>query len=321
MSLTLLVLSKPNAPHLRLLERLPDDVRILAGNRIELFSQVAPEADVMLNGFVSLDLLRQVFLMAPNLRWVHSLSAGVENTLFPELIASPIPLTNASGVFSRSLGEFVIASALFFDKKIAQMRQQQKEGRWVDMDVEELHGKTMGIVGYGSIGRSCAHLARAFGMKVLATRRRPDLCQGDPLVDQAFPPSQLAPMMALSDFVVVCSPLTPSTKGLIGKAEIAAMKPSAIIMNVGRGPVIKEQPLIDALLQNRIRGAALDVFDEEPLPEGHPFYSLDNVLLSPHSADHTPGWSEASMEFFVQNFDRFHKGDPLLNLVNKQEGY
>jgi phosphoglycerate dehydrogenase-like enzyme len=321
MPLTLFVLSKPNAPHLCLLERLPEDVRILTGNQLELFTAVAPEADVMLNGFVPLELLRQVFLIAPNLRWVHSLSAGVENTLFPELIASPVPLTNASGVFSRSLGEFVIAAALFFDKKLAQMRQQQKEGRWVDMDVEELHGKTMGIVSYGSIGRSCARLARAFGMKVLATRRRPELCLGDPLVDQAFPPSQIAQMMALSDFVVVCSPLTPSTRGLIGWAEIAAMKPTAIIINVGRGPVIQEQPLIDALRENRIRGAALDVFDQEPLPEGHPFYSLDNVLLSPHSADHTPGWSEASMEFFIQNFDRFHKGEPLLNLVNKQEGY
>ncbi|MBM3810863.1 MAG: D-2-hydroxyacid dehydrogenase [Acidimicrobiia bacterium] len=321
MPLTLLVLSKPEAAHLRLLEALPDEVRIVTGNQHEIFAQVAPEADAILNGFVSLDLFRDVFLQTKKLRWIHSLSAGVENTLFPELIESPVPLTNASGVFSRSLAEFVIAGALYFDKKIQQMQQNQKQGRWVNMDVDELHGKTMGIVSYGSIGRACAKLARAFGMKVLATRRRPELCDGDELVDKAYAPSQVAEMMAASDFVVICSPLTPSTRGLIGPAELAAMKPSAILMNVGRGPVVVEDALIAVLREGKIRGAALDVFDKEPLPEGHPFYSMENVLLSPHSADHTPGWTEASMQFFIENFGRFHRGQPLLNIVNKREGY
>jgi phosphoglycerate dehydrogenase-like enzyme len=320
-ALTLFVLSNPTAPHLKVLDALPPETRIITGNDAALFTDAAPQADVLLNGFVKLDLFREVFRNAVNLKWVHSLSAGVENTLFPELIASPVPLTNARGVFSRSLGEFVITGALYFDKKITQMQRQQREGRFDAMDVGELHGKTLGIVSYGSIGRASAKLARAFGMRVLATRRRPDLSQGDDLVDATFAPSRLAEMMAQSDFVAICSPLTPETRGLVGPAEIAAMKPSAVLINVGRGPVVNEPALIDALRNNRIRGAALDVFEQEPLPAGHPFYSMENVLLSPHSADHTPGWTESAVEFFVENFHRFAKGQPLENIVDKKAGY
>jgi len=286
---TLLVLSKPHASYLRLLEQLPDSIHIVVGNQMEMFDSTASKADVLLNCFTPLRLFRDLFLRCPNLNWVHSFSAGVENTLFPELIASPVPLTNARGVFSRSLAEFAIAGALFFDKKIADMRRQQAEGRWVNMDVDELHGKTMGIVSYGSIGQACARLAKAFGMKVLAMRRRPELSASDPLVDHVYGPGQLRDMITLSDFVVIASPITPETRGLVGAEEIAAMKSSAVLINVGRGPVVVEAALIDALSHHRIRGAALDVFDVEPLPAGHPFYSLDNVLLSPHSADHTPG--------------------------------
>lgn len=318
---TLLVLSKPHASYLRLLEQLPDSTHIVVGNQMEMFDSTASKADVLLNCFTPLRLFRDLFLRCPDLKWVHSFSAGVENTLFPELIASPVPLTNARGVFSRSLAEFAIAGALFFDKKIADMRRQQAEGRWVNMDVDELHGKTMGIVSYGSIGHACAKLAKAFGMKVLAMRRRPELSAHDPLVDHVYGPGQLRDMIALSDFVVIASPITPETRGLVGSEEIAAMKPSAVLINVGRGPVVVESALIDALANHRIRGAALDVFDVEPLPAGHPFYSLDNVLLSPHSADHTPGWTDQSMVFFVENFHRYVKGEPLENVVDKHAGY
>jgi phosphoglycerate dehydrogenase-like enzyme len=189
------------------------------------------------------------------------------------------------------------------------------------MDVEELYGKTMGIVSYGSIGQATARLAKAFGMKVVAMRRRPELSAGDPLVDKVYGPGELREMIAESDFVVIASPITAETRGMVGEAEIAAMKPSAVLINVGRGPVVKEAALIDALKHQRIRGAALDVFDVEPLPAGHPFYALDNVLLSPHSADHTPGWTDQSMVFFVENFRRFVNGEPLENVVDKQAGY
>jgi len=320
-NVNLLVVAKPNAQYLRLLDRLPPETNLVVGNTPELFDERAPQADVLLNCMSPLAVFRAVFLKAPNLRWVHSLSAGVENSLFPELVASPVPLTNARGAFSRSLAEFVICGALYFDKKVDDMRRQQKEGRWVNMDVEELHGKTMGIVSYGSIGQASARLAKAFGMKVWATRKRPEVSANDPLVDRVFGLPQLREMIAGSDFVVVCSPLTPETRGFIGAAEIAAMKPSAVFMNVGRGPVVVESALIEALREKRIRGAALDVFETEPLPAGHPMFSLENVLLSPHSADHTPGWVEQSVELFLANFERYVKGEPLENVVNKKEGY
>jgi phosphoglycerate dehydrogenase-like enzyme len=273
------------------------------------------------NCFLPRPLFREVFMLAPKLRWVHSMSVGVENALFPELIASAAPLTNARGAFSRALGEFAMLGALFFDKKTAEMRKQQSEHRWVNMDVEEVYGKTLGIVSYGSIGQAVAKLAKAFGMTVWAMRKRPELSAGDPLVDRIFGNDGLKEMMAGSDYVVVCSPLTPDTRGMIGAEELAVMKPTGVFMNVGRGPVVVESALIDALTNKKIRGAALDVFDQEPLPEDHPFWSMENVLLSPHSADHTPGWQDIAMEIFIDNFYRFTKGEPLMNLVDKQAGY
>ena len=317
----LVVTPNPAAPHLKLLDRLPEDTHIVVGSDPEMFSQAAPEADVLFNANSPMKLTREVWVRAPKLRWFHSLSAGVESSMFPELVASDIPVSNGAGVFARSLGEFVIASALHFNKDLERMKRQQREGRWEIFDVGELYGKTMGIIGYGAIGRCSAKLARAFGMKVVALRRRPELSSGDPLVDKVYTNDQICNLMQESDFVVVSAPLTPDTRGMVGEKELAAMKPSAVIINVGRGPVIQEAALVKALEEKRILGAALDVFDTEPLPAGHAFYKLENVLLSPHTADHTPGWIESAVEFFLENFERFRKGEPLQNLVNKKAGY
>ncbi len=154
-------------------------------------------------------------------------------------------------------------------------------------------------------------------MKVVATSRR-GANMGDA---QVYPLEQLREMLAVCDYVLIATPLTPETRGMIGEAELRAMKNSAVIINVGRGPVIVETALVEALEGRLIRGAALDVFDEEPLPEGHAFYRLDNVLLSPHSADHTVGWEELAMRIFLENFERFRTGQPLTNVVDKKAGY
>jgi phosphoglycerate dehydrogenase-like enzyme len=143
----------------------------------------------------------------------------------------------------------------------------------------------------------------------------------DPLVDQIYSPDCRLEMISRCDYMVVSAPLTPDTRGLIGDAEFAAMKPSAVVINVGRGPVIDEAAMVRALTEGRIKGAGLDVFEKEPLPEGHPFYRLENVLLSPHCADHTADWQEQAMQFFLQQFERYRSGEPLLNLVNKKLGY
>lgn len=317
----LVVISPPDAPNLTVLRDLPEDVAITIGNSAEELREAVPQADVLMNGMGNADLFRGLFPQAKAVRWVHSLSAGVENILTPELVQSPVPLTNARGVFAESLGEFVVAAALFFAKDLRRMVRSQAAGKWDQFDVDVLYRQSMAIVGYGEIGRAAARRAKALGMKIYASRRRPELLKDDPLVDQGFSPDRLAEMIAKADYVVAAAALTPETRGLIGEKEIAAMKPSAVIMNVGRGPVIDEKALVRALQENRIRGAALDVFDKEPIPESHPFWTLENVLLSPHTADHTEGWLNDATQFFVDNFLRFYKGEPLENIVDKKAGY
>jgi phosphoglycerate dehydrogenase-like enzyme len=231
-----------------------------------------------------------------------------------------VPLTNGRGVFRDSLAEFAIASIFYFAKDLRRLIRNQEAGRWEQFDVLDVRGQTLGIVGLGEIGRASARLARALGMRVHAVRRR-NAGSGDPDVDRLYAPGELRAMLAVSDYVLVATPLTSETRGMIGQAELAAMKPSAVIINVGRGPVIVEPALISALESGTIRGAALDVFDTEPLPEGHAFYGLGNVLLSPHSADHTVGWTDLAMNRFIDNFERFRNGQPLENIVDKQAGY
>ncbi len=320
---TLLVLTADLADkELALLEQLPPETNLAVGARVEAFERLAEDADVILSWSLAGKVLREVFLAAPRVKWVHSRSAGLDSVLFPELIASPVPVTNGRGVFSQSLGEFALGAILFFAKDFRRMLRSQEAGRWDQFDVEEISRQTVGIVGYGDIGRAAATRARAVGMQVLAVKRHASARSGpDPIAAEVFPPQRLDEMIARCDYVVAAAPLTPETRGMIGDREFAAMKPSAVIINVGRGPVIDEAAMVRALTERRIKGAALDVFDTEPLPEGHPFYQLDNVLLSPHCADHTSDWTEQAMRFFLAQFERFRSGQSLQNVVNKQLGY
>jgi phosphoglycerate dehydrogenase-like enzyme len=315
------IIAHPNARYLSVLEQLPDSTTITVGATPEAFRTAAPEADLIFSGMNVGGTLREIWPQAAKVRWVHSMSAGVEGLLFPELIESDVPVTNARGVFAESLGEFVLASMLFYAKDLRRMVRNQLQSRWEQFDVDVLYEQTLGIVGYGEIGRAAARRAKAMGMKVFALRRRTSLAEGDPLVDRIFSPENRAEMMALCDYVAVAAPLTHETRGMIGETEIGAMKPSGVLINVGRGPVINEQALIAALKSNKIRGAALDVFDKEPLPENHPYWSMENVLLSPHCADHTASWLEEAMQLFVKNFFRFERGEPLLNVIDKRAGY
>jgi phosphoglycerate dehydrogenase-like enzyme len=315
------VLSDPAAPHLSVLKEIDGEAQFVTSLDKSTLETAAPGAEVIFNAWLNADYLKQVWPAAKQVRWVHSISAGVEGILFPALTASPVPLTNSRGVYKESLGEFVVASILFFAKDLRRMLRNQALGRWEQFDVEEIAGQTLGIVGYGEIGRAAARKAKALGMRVLALRRRPELSGGESLADKVYPPSQLHDLLRASDYLAVTAPLTAETRGMIGAEELGAMKPSAVIINVGRGPVIQEQPLIQALRENRIRGAALDVFDQEPLPAGHPFYALENVLLSPHCADHTSTWLVEAMQCFVDNFKRYRAGQPLENVVDKQAGY
>ena len=316
-----LVLSDPNEPQLLMLDELRESTDITIGNSATAFARAAGAAEVIFNWSGSLSLIREVFLRSPRLRWVHSRSAGLERTLFPELIASDVTMTNGSGVFSLSLGEFALAAILYFAKDFRRMIRNQMAAVWEPFDVLPISGQTVGIIGYGDIGRAVATRIRAMGMNVLAVKRHVSMQNSDPLVDQVYAPGRRIDMLSHCDYVVVAAPLNDETRGLIGEAEFAAMKPTAVIINVGRGPVIHERAMIEALSEHKIKGAALDVFDEEPLPTGHAFYKLENVLLSPHCADHTPDWLDNAMRFFIAQFERFRRGEPLLNVVDKKLGY
>jgi phosphoglycerate dehydrogenase-like enzyme len=320
--ITLLVTGDPKAPYLKELDQLSSKARIFVSDDLTKIAELAPEADVILNGeFKDPQLFQNAFRLAARVRWVHVLSAGVEHILSPEIIASPVPLTNGRGVFRRPLAEWAISAMLHFQYDHRRLIRQQDAGIWEAFDIDELHGTTIGIVGYGEIGRAVAERAKPFGCRIVALRRKPEDSAGDPLIDRAYAPAQINEMLVDCDFLVAAAPLTPETRGLIGPAQIALLKPSAVVMNIGRGPVIDEGALIVALESKKIRGAALDVFDIEPLPSGHAYYKLQNVLLSPHSADHTPGWRDSAFQFFLENFARFVKGEPLENVVDKHAGY
>jgi phosphoglycerate dehydrogenase-like enzyme len=322
---TIFVLVGPAEPAeaqlLKLRKQLPD-VNIIAGTSAEAFEGAAADASVLCNWSGAIALFEKVFRMCPNLLWVHSRSVGLERTLFPDLKESSVPLTNGAGVFSASLGEFALGAILYFAKDFRRMIRNQMAGVWEPFDVSWASGHTVGIVGYGDIGHAIAERVRALGMTVLAVRRHVSPSKSaDPLVAETFTPDRRLEMISRCDYVVVAAPLTPETRGMIGETEFAAMKPTAVVINVGRGPVIDEEAMVAALSSGRIRGAALDVFDHEPLPAGHPFYRLENVLLSPHCADHTPDWLDNAMQFFIDQYERFRKGETLLNVVDKKLGY
>jgi phosphoglycerate dehydrogenase-like enzyme len=317
---TILVLADPNEPQLAMLNELRSSADIVAGNSPSAFEKAAPDASILFNWSGSLELLREVLNMSSKLQWMHSRSVGLERTLFPELSENSVTLTNGRGVYSASLGEFVLAAILYFAKDFRRMIRNQMARTWEQFDVVAISGQTVGIVGYGDIGRAVATRVRPMGMKVLALKRHVS-GEPDPLIEQTYSPDRRIEMLARCDYVVVAAPLTQETRGMIAEPEFAAMKPAAVVINVGRGPVIKEDALISALSSGRIKGAGLDVFDEEPLPSEHPFYRMENVLLSPHCADHTSDWLEQAMRLFIDQYERFCSGQPLLYVVDKKLGY
>lgn len=315
-----LVLADPNDPQLAMLDKLRSEAEIVIGESRSEFEKAAADASVVFNWSGSLELLRDAVRLTPQLQWMHSRSVGLERTLFPELIEHSVTLTNGRGVFSAALGEFGLAAILYFAKDFRRMIRNQMAAAWEQFDVTAVSGQTVGIVGYGDIGRAVATRVRPLGMKVLALKRHKS-GNPDPLIEQAYGPDGLIEMLSRCDYVVVAAPLTAETRGMIAEKEFAVMKKTAVVINVGRGPIIKEDALLHALSIGRIKSAALDVFDEEPLPHNHPFYRMENVLLSPHCADHTSDWLEQAMRLFIEQYQRFRTGQPLLYVVNKKLGY
>jgi phosphoglycerate dehydrogenase-like enzyme len=319
----ILVECPPGDYYLRNLEPLRPLADFRIGIEHSFLRENAPEAEAMLTVGMRNTALPQIWPVAKKLRWIHSMSAGVEQVLFPALIESDVPLTNGKGVFKRSLAEFAILGMLWFAKGIPRLLAQKQAHKWDTFLVDWLLERKVAVVGLGEIGRECAALAKAMGMRILATRRRAELLESDDLVDQAYSPAQLHDMLREADFVIAAAPNTPETRRMFSDNEFAAMKSEAVIINVGRGTVIDEAALVRALQQGKIAGAALDVFEIEPLPATSPLWDMPNVLISPHCTDRTrnPDWLDLAMRRFVSNFHRFIEGRPLEFLVDKRAGY
>jgi phosphoglycerate dehydrogenase-like enzyme len=320
-----LVVCPPGHPALRNLDPLREISEISVSNEQSELERLAPAAEILLITGISDAAvnLPQLWQHIHALRWIHSLAAGVEKLLFPALAASNIPLTNARGVFKRSLAEFAVLGILFHTKKVRRLIDNQRARKWDDFTVNFANQRVLGVVGYGEIGRECALLAKGLGLKIHALRRNPQKMPADALIDRAFASTELLEMLAGIDVLLCAAPLTAQTRHMISDAEFKVMKPTAIVINVGRGPVIEETALVRALQIRQIAGASLDVFEEEPLPASSPLWGMENVLISPHCTDRTvdPDYMELSMQMFIENFHRFQSGGPLENLVDKHAGY
>jgi phosphoglycerate dehydrogenase-like enzyme len=263
--------------------------------------------------------LRHSWYAADRLRWVHAASAGVDPMLFPELQAGDVVLTNSRGVFDDSIAEYVLGVILAFAKDFATSIDLQRQVRWLHRESERIAGRRVLVVGTGPIGRAIARMLRAVGMRVSGMGRRAR--EHDPDFGTVRSSADLARHLRDADYVVVVAPLTDQTKGMFDAAAFAAMKPGARLVNVGRGELVVTSDLIEALRAGRLAGAALDVFDTEPLPPDSPLWTLPGVLVSPHMSGDFAGWRNTLVEVFADNFQRWQTGQPLRNVVDKQLGY
>ena len=253
-----------------------------------------------------------LFFQLDGLRWFHTFSAGVDSPVFQQLIDRGTLLTNSSGASAPSIAQYVMAMMLFRAKRLANWRAQQARHEWQQIFPAELTGQTAGIIGTGAIGGEVARLAKAFGMRVVGMRR-----SGKPTrhVDEMLTTAELPALLAQSDFVVLACPLTRETMGLIGERELAAMKPTATLINIARGRVVDEPELVRALQAGTIAGACLDVFTREPLEPESPLWDMDNVFVTPHNSGFSPLNNGRAMAIFLDNLDRLVQGKKLRNLV------
>jgi phosphoglycerate dehydrogenase-like enzyme len=256
------------------------------------------------------------------LRWIQVPSAGVENCMFPELTESDITLTNAQGIYGIQLGDHVMAFILAFSRCLNLLFARQQEGIWESRDnltSHELLGTTLLVVGLGGAGTETAKRAKAFGMHIigldLVEKPMPDC------VDEFHSVEALDEQLPRADYVAVCCPLTHRTRKLFGAAQFARMKPTAYFVTVARGGSVDTDALVAALEKGRIAGAGLDVTDPEPLPEGHPLWSMANCIITPHCSGQSPGASGRLYGILCENLKRFAAGKPLLNVVDKREGF
>ena len=283
--------------------------------------QAFGEAEILLLGAVPSSVLDHVVSRAPRLRWIHSASAGVDRIATPAVRERGLTVTNARGVFSRPIAEYVVMMSLAIARRLPQLLELQRERTWQPLRGRELSELTVGIVGYGSIGIEVARLLAPFGCRIVATRRRPERGAGDGVNVELSGLDRLNEVLAVSDIVVVAAPLTDETAGLIGARQLGQMREDAWLINIARGRLLDELALRRALEAGWIGGAVLDVFNEEPLPADSPLYRTPNLVITPHTSWASDRVVERSVDLFVDNLRRDAAGEPLRNLVDLDAGY
>ena len=266
----------------------------------------------------------EVLEAGPLLEWVHSGAAGVGSSLTPAMLQRDIRFTNSAGIHGPPMAETVLGMMLYFVRGFDIAVRAQSEGRWGaeefwagDSPVGELAGSKVGVIGYGGIGQEVARRAAAFGARVRGVRRRPRGTEEHPVVGMG----DLDQVLAESDFVVVTAPDTAETRGLLDRGRLLAMKPGSVLINVARGKLVDSDAVLEALDTGPLRGAGLDVFHTEPLPAEHPFYGHPRVLMTPHVSATTRRFWERESDLIRENLGRFHRGEPLVNEVDKARGY
>ncbi|NIR30433.1 MAG: D-2-hydroxyacid dehydrogenase [Gammaproteobacteria bacterium] len=276
-------------------------------------------ADVLLGWSFRDASLREAWEDAGALRWIHWGGAGVDAVLLPELAESDVVLTNSRGVFDRSMAEYVLGLVLAFAKDLPRTLDAQRRGEWDYRCTERIHGRTVLVFGVGSVGREIARMLRAAGMRVLGVGRRART--GDPDFGEVHAASGLDALLGDADYVVAAAPHTSETAGLFDAQRFAAMRPSARFINVGRGTLVDETALVTALETGAIAGGALDVFRTEPLPQDSALWRAPNLIVSPHMSGDYKDHHRALARIFIDNFRRYRRGEPLLNVVDKRAGY
>jgi phosphoglycerate dehydrogenase-like enzyme len=276
--------------------------------------------------FVGYYLSPPDFLRGARLKWIHAPTAAVHQLMYPELVASGVRVTNSTGIHGPVVAEHALALIMALAKRIPQSMRYQANKTWAQDRVwselphpREIAGGSVAVLGMGGIGSEFTRLAKSVGMRVLAVREKPEKGTGG--ADEVYSTSQIEEVLPKADYVLLCAPLTPATRGIINAARLAKMKRDAYLVNVSRGPLIVEDDLIRALKQKQIGGAALDVFVEEPLPRKSEFWDLDNLLITPHTASFTERLWERHYQHIQENLKRFVAGKPLLNEVDKRRGY
>jgi phosphoglycerate dehydrogenase-like enzyme len=295
------------------------DVRFLFSDQHDL-PDGFEVADVVIPWGVSTQQLASM----QRLRWVQTVSAGVDRMDFEELRRRGIPLTNSSGIHANNIAEHIMSLMLAFARKLPYLVREQEQHRWSSevgrISSFEITGQTLLVLGLGKIGEQLAVRGKGMQMRVIATRRRIEIDR-ESVADEVFPLSALAERIGEADHVAITLPLTRDTEGLFSAALIEKMKPGAYLYNIGRGSIIDQDALIKALQSGRLGGAGLDVTTPEPLPAASPLWDLDNVIITPHTSGSSPKLMERAVALWIDNLKRFLAGEPLRNVVDLDAGY